>query len=99
MLNTNAFIRGATLDVEPNDGTFACQLPDPSRPGQNLQCLFRNPGYVLANAGFAYDLPRGVEIHATLNNLANQKYEDVFGFPALHLNFLTGIRFRFPSKK
>jgi len=90
MLNTNAFIRGATLDVEPNDGTFACQL--------GLQCLFRNPGYVLANAGFAYQLPRGVEIHATLNNLANQKYEDAFGFPALRLNFLTGIRFHFPSR-
>jgi outer membrane receptor protein involved in Fe transport len=98
MLNTNAFIRGATLDVEPNDGTFACQIPDPSGNGKNLPCLFRNPGYVLANAGFAYELPRGVEIHATLNNLANQKYEDAFGFPALRLNFVTGIRFHFPAK-
>jgi outer membrane receptor protein involved in Fe transport len=98
-LNTNAFIRGATLDLEPNDGTFACQIPDPSGIHRNLPCLFRNPGYVLANAGFAYELPRGVEIHATLNNLANQEYEDAFGFPALRLNFLTGIRFRFPAKK
>ena len=89
-LNTNAFIRGATLDVEPNDGTFACQL--------GFQCLFRNPGYVLANAGFSYEFPRGLEIHAKLNNFANQKYEDAFGFPALHLNFLAGIRFHFPSK-
>jgi outer membrane receptor protein involved in Fe transport len=98
MLNTNAFIRGATLDVEPNDGTFACQLPDPSGNGKNLPCLFRNPGYVLVNAGFAYELPRGFEIHATINNLANQKYEDAFGFPALRLNFVTGIRFHFPAK-
>jgi outer membrane receptor protein involved in Fe transport len=98
MLNTNAFIRGATLDLEPNDGTFACQIPDPARNGKNLRCLFRNPGYVLANAGFAYELPRGLEIHATLSNLANQKYEDAFGFPALRLNFVTGIRFHFPAK-
>ena len=90
MLNTNAFIRGATLDVEPNDGTFACQL----KP----QCFFRNPGYVLANAGFAYQLPHDFEIHGKLNNFANQKYEDAFGFPSLRLNFLTGIRFQFPGR-
>ena len=37
MLNMNGTIRGAVLDVEPNDGTFACELM--------LPCLFRNPGY------------------------------------------------------
>src|SRR6266478_8688337 len=37
-LNTNAFIRRATLDLEPN---FAAST-------------FRNPGYALANAGFSY---------------------------------------------
>ena len=89
-LNTNAYIRGGTLDVEPNDATFACQLGAP--------CLFRNPGYVLTNAGLSYQLPRGLEIHGKLNNFANQKYEDVFGFPALRLNFLAGIRYQFPSK-
>ena len=89
-LNSNAYIRGGTLDVEPNDATFACQL--------GLPCLFRNPGYVLANAGFSYQLPRGLEIHAKLNNFANQKYEDVFGFPSLRLNFLAGVRFQYPSK-
>ena len=36
MLNMNATIRGAVLDVEPNYGTFACEL--------GLTCLFRNPG-------------------------------------------------------
>jgi len=81
-LNTNAFIRGATLDLEPN---FAAST-------------FPNPGYVLANAGFSYQLPRGLEIHGKLNNFTNEKYEDVFGFPSLRLNFLAGIRFQFPSK-
>jgi outer membrane receptor protein involved in Fe transport len=81
-LNTNAFIRGATLDLEPN---FAAST-------------FRNPGYVLANAGFSYQLPRGLEIHGKLNNFTNEKYEDVFGFPSLRLNFLAGIRYQLPSK-
>jgi outer membrane receptor protein involved in Fe transport len=90
MLNTNAYIRGGVLDVEPNDGTFACSL--------GLPCLFRNGGYVLMNAGFAYELPKGLEIHGRLNNFLNQKYEEALGFPALHLNFMTGIRFHFPAR-
>jgi outer membrane cobalamin receptor len=90
MVNTNAYIRGGVLDVEPNDGTFACSL--------GLPCLFRNGGYVLENAGFSYELPRGLEIHGRLNNFLNQKYEEALGFPALHLNFMTGIRFHFPAR-
>jgi len=78
------------FDVEPNDGTFACVL--------GLSCLFRNKGYVLANVGFAYTLPAGVEIYGRLNNFLNQKYEESLGFPALHLNFLAGIKFRIPSR-
>ena len=90
MLNTNALIRGGVLDIEPNDGTFACTLGFP--------CLFRAGGYVVANAGFSYELPGGLEIHGRLNNFTNEKYEEVLGFPALHLNFMTGIRFHFPAR-
>jgi outer membrane receptor protein involved in Fe transport len=91
MLNLNGTIRGAVLDLEPNDGNFACVL--------GMPCLFRNKGYVAANGGFAYGLPRGVEIYGRLNNFLNQKYEESFGFPALRLNFTSGIRFRFPAER
>jgi outer membrane receptor protein involved in Fe transport len=90
MLNSNASIRGAVLDLEPNFGSFACILLGPP-------CVFRNPGYVDANAGFAYRLRSGVEIYGHLNNFLNEKYEESFGFPALHLNFVSGIRFNFPA--
>jgi outer membrane cobalamin receptor len=83
LLNSNAVIHGADLDVEPNDGTFACEL--------DLPCLFENKSYVDVNAGFAYQLPRGVEMYGRLNNLLDQKYEEALGYPALRLNFLTGI--------
>ncbi len=43
-------------------------------------------------------LPRGVELYGRLNNFLNQKYEESFGFPALHLNFLAGIKFNFPAE-
>jgi outer membrane receptor protein involved in Fe transport len=90
MLNSNASIRGAVLDLEPNYGSYACTL--------GLQCLFWSKGYVDVNAGFAYQLPRGVQIYARLNNLANQHYEESFGYPALRLNFVSGIKFNFPAE-
>ncbi len=88
MLNMNGTIRGAVLDVEPNDGTFACTFEP--------QCLFRNPGYQLLNAGFAYQLPKGIEIYGRINNFLNQKYEEAFGFPALRLNFMAGVKLDLP---
>jgi outer membrane receptor protein involved in Fe transport len=89
MLNMNGTIRGAVLDVEPNDGTFACEL--------GLTCLFRDHGYELLNAGFAYQLPKGIEIYGRLNNFLNQRYEEAFGFPSLRLNFMAGIKIQIPT--
>ena len=83
-LNFNGFWRSQVLDVEPNWGSSAG--------------LFTNPGYVLANTGFAYRLPRGVELYGRLNNFLNRKYEESFGYPALPLNFLAGIKFSFPAE-
>ena len=96
MLNMNGTIRGAVLDVEPNDGTFACDLINPVT-NLPFQCLFRNHGYELMNAGFAYQLPKGIEIYGRLNNFLNQKYEEAFGFPSLRLNFMAGIKVDLPS--
>jgi len=84
LLNLNGYGRGKVLDVEPNFGAFGG--------------LFPNKGYVLANAGFAYRLLRGVEVYGRLNNFLNRKYEDSFGYPALPLNFLTGMKFTFPAE-
>lgn len=84
MLNLNGTLRGEVLDVEPNFGIFGG--------------LFRNKGYVLANAGFAYRLLGGMEVYGRMNNFLNQKYEESFGFPALHRNFLAGVKFTFPAE-
>ena len=51
MLNTNAYIRGPVLDVEPNYGLGACAL--------GLPCLFPDKGYARVDGGFSYRLPRG----------------------------------------
>lgn len=84
MLNLDSYIRGPVLDVEPNLGATAG--------------LFRNKGYTLVNGGFSYRLRRNLEVYGRLNNLLNQKYEESFGYPALPLNFLAGVRFSFPAE-
>jgi len=90
MLNTNAYVRGQVLDVEPNYGLGACAL--------GLTCLFPDKSYVRVNGGFSYRLPRGVEIYGRLDNLVDQKYEEVLGYPSLPFNFLAGVRFNFPGR-
>ena len=84
-------IRGPVLDVEPNDGTFCLR-------GCFRACrAFSEHGYVDANAGFAYHFPRGIEVYGRLNNFLNQSYEESFGFPALKLNFVAGIKLELPA--
>lgn len=95
MLNLNGTIRGAVLDIEPNDGTFACTLTGPN--GNLLPCLFRDHGYELMNAGFSYRLPKGIELYGRLNNFLNQRYEEAFGFPSLRLNFMAGFKINLPA--
>ncbi len=90
MLNTNAYIRGSALDVEPNDGLYACDL--------GLPCLFSDKGYVRMDGGFSYRLPKGVEIYGRLDNMLDQKYEEVLGYPSLPFNVLAGVRFSFPMR-
>ena len=90
MLNTNAYLRGQVLDVEPNYGLGACQL--------DLPCLFMNKGYARVDGGFFYRLPMDVEIYGRLDNTLDQKYEEVLGYPSLPFNFLAGLRFSFPAR-
>jgi outer membrane receptor protein involved in Fe transport len=73
-----------TLDVDPTLGLSACP---------SMRCFFDNKGYTRADVGFSYRMPHGIEIYGRLNNFLNQKYEEVFGYPSLHLNFLAGMKF------
>jgi len=89
-LNTNAYIRGAALDVDPTYGLSACSY--------GMNCFFDNPGYTHVDAGFSYRFPHGVEVYGKVNNLFNRKYEEVFGYPAMKVNFMAGMKFSFASE-
>ena len=92
MLNTNAYIRGTALDVEPNYGLGACSFFE-------LPCLFQDKGYFRMDGGFSYRLPKGVEIYGRMDNMLDRKYEQVLGYPSLPFNFLAGVRCSFPMRQ
>jgi vitamin B12 transporter len=61
----------------------------------------RNPGYTVVNVGGAYRLPwrvpglTGVVVHVKVNNLFNEDYSEVRGFPALGTHVVAGVRGEF----
>lgn len=58
-----------------------------------------NDGYSKINAAGSYRFNRFVSMFARVENLLNQDYEEVLGFPAYRLNFSAGIRVRFGGGK
>ena len=90
ILETAGYLRGHDLDLEPNYGTYACEL--------GLQCLFENKGYARIDGGFSYRAYRSLELYGRLYNLLDKHYEEVLGYPALPLNFVAGLRFTFPAE-
>ena len=89
-LVNSGYWRGQVLDLEPNDGTYACEL--------GLRCLFENTGYARLDGGFSYRAYKGLELYGQVYNLLDRHYEEVLGFPALPLNFMAGIRVTFPKE-
>ncbi|MEO7651299.1 MAG: TonB-dependent receptor, partial [Bryobacteraceae bacterium] len=79
--NLIACMRGETLDTEPNFGASAG--------------LFPNPGFTNVGVNVNYHLGRGVTLYGNLRNALNQRYEEIYGFPAQRLNFVAGIKWRF----
>ena len=79
-VNVTAYFRGEALDIEPSFGAFGGFFP--------------NPGYGVVGVNLNYDLGRGVTIYGNLRNALNRKYEEIYGFPSLRLNFVAGIKWR-----
>ncbi len=73
-----AALRGSTLDVEPNFGTFGG--------------LFENDGHAVVTTGVAVTLARNVTVYGRVANLFGADYEDVFGYPALGRTAYVGLR-------
>jgi outer membrane cobalamin receptor len=72
------YFRGSDLDVEPTYGATAG--------------LYRNPGYLNVGLSLNVRLGHGLTAYGNLRNALDRRYEDAFGYPALRLNFVSGVR-------
>jgi hypothetical protein len=81
--NLIGYARGNMLDVEPNLGASAG--------------FYRNRGYRNVGLNLNYDAGHGVTLYGNLRNALNQRYEEVYGYPAQRLNFVTGVKWNLPG--
>jgi outer membrane receptor protein involved in Fe transport len=81
--NVLGYFRGSTLDIEPNYGVSAG--------------FFRSHGYQNVGINLNYDAGHGVTLYGNLRNALNQRYEEIYGFPAPLLNFVAGVKWSLPG--
>lgn len=58
-----------------------------------------NDGYAKLNAAGSYHVNNFVSLFARVENVLNQDYQEVLGFPAYRLNFSAGLRVRIGGRK
>jgi outer membrane cobalamin receptor len=56
-------------------------------------------GYAKLNAAGSFQLNNSLSLFARVENLLNQDYQEVLGFPAYRLNFTAGLRLRVGGKR
>ena len=75
---------GERRDIDPSSG---------ARFNPAGKAIF-NDGYVKLNAAGSWLITRRLTAFARAENLLNQDYQEVLGFPAYRLNFVAGLRIR-----
>jgi outer membrane receptor protein involved in Fe transport len=83
--NVEGYFRGSVLDVEPTYGATGG--------------LFQNPGYANVGVNINYAMGHGLTAYGNVRNILNQHYEEVFGYPSLRINFVTGLKWTLARAK
>jgi vitamin B12 transporter len=52
-----------------------------------------DPGYALINFAATYNVARGFSLYGRINNLADKKYEEAYGYPALGREYRIGVQY------
>jgi outer membrane cobalamin receptor len=52
-----------------------------------------NPGYARVDTSASLSIFRGLSIYGRVANLADKKYQDALGFPALGREFRVGMKY------
>jgi vitamin B12 transporter len=69
-------------------GYFTGKRYDYNFPGQ-----VTDPGYALINFAATYNVARGFSLYGRINNLADKKYEEAYGYPALGREYRIGVKY------
>jgi vitamin B12 transporter len=75
---------GTRRDIDPITG---------ARFDQNGRAIV-NTGYAKLNVSGSYRVHSSVSLFARVENLLNQDYQEVLGYPAYRLNFIAGVRIK-----
>lgn len=70
------------------NGYFTGKRADYNYPGQIM-----NPGYARFDLAGSYNLTHGLSFYGRIANLADKKYQDVLGYPALGREFRIGMKY------
>ena len=70
------------------NGYFTGPRADYNFPGQIM-----NPGYARIDLGASYGVSRGVTFYGRIANLADKRYQEAYGFPALGREFRVGVKY------
>jgi len=77
-VNVTNYLRGRSLDVEPNYGAYGG--------------IFTNPGNVVFGLNVNYRVFHNLTAYANLHNALDRHYEEIYGFPAPLLNVVVGLK-------
>lgn len=83
--NVTGYFRGHDRDVEPSYGLFGGQ--------------YTNPGYANFGLNVNYRVGHGATVYGNLRNLLNERYEEIYGYPAPRLNFVAGVKWNLTGRK
>ena len=82
--NVTGYFRGSDLDVDPTYGASAG--------------LYPGRGFVDMGINLNIRLTGGLTAYGNLRNALNRSYEEVLGYPAPKLNFVTGLKWALPKR-
>jgi len=85
----NAVLNGALWRTNWNlSGYFTGRRTDYNYPGQSVDA-----GYALFDLAASYNVTHGLSFYGRIANLADKKYSEVYGYPALGREFRIGVKY------
>jgi vitamin B12 transporter len=85
----NAMLNASLLRMNWNlSGYFTGQRFDYNYPGQII-----NPGYARFDLAASYNVSHGFSFYGRIANLADKKYQEAYGYPALGREFRIGVKY------